>query len=188
MSIMEEKTVKSQVIHKGNITEYVLEEVRLPNGKIAPREIVRHDDAAAIIPFTDDGKVLFVKQYRKPIEQALFEIPAGLMDETDASPLETAKRELEEETGCRAKQWEMITSFYSSPGFTDEFLTIYEAKGLYQVEEPLQQDEDENLELKALSFEEAWAEYEQGTIRDAKTVFGLFHWKAKRDCGEAIDE
>jgi len=178
---MEEKTINSKVIHKGNITEYVLEEVRLPNGNKASREIVRHDDAAAIIPFTKDKKVLFVKQYRKPIEQTLYEIPAGLMDETDATPLETAKRELEEETGYRAEQWQVVTSFYSSPGFTDEFLTIYEAEDLYQVEHPLEQDEDENVELKELSFEEAWKEYEKGAIRDAKSVFGLFYWKAKRE-------
>lgn len=178
---MEEKTVKSDIIYKGNITEYVVEEVRLPNGKHATREIVRHDSAAAIIPFTSEEKVLFVKQYRKPIEQALYEIPAGLMDPDDASPLETAKRELEEETGCRAELWEFITSFYSSPGFTDEYVSIYLAKGLHTVENPLEQDEDETIELKEFTFEEAWEAYEEGMIRDAKTIFALFYWKSEKN-------
>src|SRR5690625_3370741 len=125
-----EHTIRKQTIYKGNITTYTVEEVRLPNGKKAIREIVRHDDASVVIPVTADGKLVLVGQYRKAIEQMLYEIPAGLMDEEDKNPLETAQRELEEETGYQAENWTEITGFYSSPGFTDEYLTLFEAREL----------------------------------------------------------
>lgn len=175
-----EETIRKKSIYKGNITEYTIEDVRLPNGKEAKREIVRHDDAAAVIAFDEEERMLFVKQYRIAINQLSIEIPAGLMDLEDESALETAKRELEEETGYQAADWSFVTSFYSTPGFTDEYLEIYEAKNLIQVEHPLEQDEDETIELVKLTFEEAWEEYEKGLLRDSKSVFALFYWKLKR--------
>lgn len=175
-----EKTIRSETIYKGNITEYIVEDVRLPNGKEAKREIVRHDGAAAVMAFTDQGKMLFVKQYRKAINQLSIEIPAGIMDPEDEDGLQTAKRELEEETGFQARNWEFATSFYSTPGFSDEYLEIYEASGLNQVENPLAQDDDETIELMTLTFEEAWSEYGKGLLRDSKSVFALFYWKLKR--------
>lgn len=175
-----EETIRSESIYKGNITEYIVEEVRLPDGKETKREIVRHDGAAAVIALDEQGRMLFVKQYRKAIEQLSIEIPAGIMDPEDKDGLETAKRELEEETGYQAVEWSFVTSFYSTPGFTDEYLEIYEAKQLITVENPLAQDEDENLELLPLTFEEAWAEYEKGLLRDSKSVLALFYWKMRR--------
>src|SRR5699024_5433789 len=110
--------------------DYTIEEVLLPNGKTAQREIVRHDAASAILPFTEDGKAVFVKQFRKPVNQLFIEIPAGLINSDETDPLSAAERELEEETGYQADEWKLITSFYSSPGFTDEYLTVYEAQGM----------------------------------------------------------
>lgn len=175
-----EETIKSESIYKGNITEYIVEEVKLPNGKTAQREIVRHEGAAAVIAFDERERMLFVKQYRKAIDQLSIEIPAGIMDPEDKDGLETAKRELEEETGYQATSWDFVTSFYSTPGFTDEYLEIYEANQLIQIENPLEQDEDETIELLPLTFDEAWAEYEKGLLRDSKSVFALFYWKMKR--------
>lgn len=175
-----EETVEEQSIFKGNVTEYIVKKVKLPNGKIAQREIVKHAEAAAIIPFTKDGRLILVKQYRKAIEKESIEIPAGLKDLDDESGLSTAKRELEEETGFKAEKWSFVTSFYSTPGFTDEFLEIYEASDLYLVDEPLAQDEDENVEVIKATYDEAWALYEEGLLRDSKSVFALFYWKMKR--------
>ncbi|WP_027107648.1 NUDIX domain-containing protein [Lacticigenium naphthae] len=178
--VNEEKTLSSQTIYKGNITEYVLKEVELPDGKTSIREIVKHDQASAVIPFLNEDTVVFVKQFRKPIERSLYEIPAGLMDSGDKGEgLSTAKRELEEETGYKAKKWDFITSFYSSPGFTDEFLYIYEAKDLIRNNDVLKLDDNEFLEVFPLTFREAWSYYEKGEIRDAKSVFALFYWKNK---------
>ncbi|MCA9766630.1 MAG: NUDIX hydrolase [Carnobacterium sp.] len=175
-----EETIKSDCIYKGKITEYWVDEVLLPNGKKSTRELVKHAGAVAIMPFTADGKMIFVKQFRKAIEKTIVEIPAGMIDKTDINPIETGKRELEEETGYQAKVFELETSFYSSPGFSNEFLYIYRAEELTKIKYPLAQDEDEFIELITLSFEEAWEAYEKKIIIDAKTVFALFYWKMKR--------
>lgn len=186
--IFYEETVESKSLFKGNVTEYVVEKVRLPNGQFAQREIVRHDAASAVIAFTENDEIVLVKQYRKAIESESVEIPAGLLDEEDESGLEAAKRELEEETGYQAEHWSPVTSFYSTPGFTDEYLEIYEAHGLKKVENPLAQDDDENLELIIATYDEAWELYEKGLLRDSKSVFALFYWKMKRLMKKNKDE
>lgn len=175
-----EETVSEKSIYKGNVTEYTVQEVRLPDGKKAQREIVRHAGASAIIPFTSDGRMVLVKQYRKAIDQISVEIPAGIKDEGDDTGLVTARRELEEETGYQADEWNFVTSFFSTPGFTDEYLEIFEATGLQKVDNPLTMDEDESIELLEVTFDEAWELYEQKLLRDSKTVFALFYWKMKR--------
>lgn len=176
----EEKINNVETIHDGVITKYQLAEVTLPNGKKAEREIVRHDDAAAIIAFTSDDKLILVRQYRVAIGQTTLELPAGLKDPEDKDTLVTAKREFEEETGLRANTWSSVSSSYSTPGFTDEFLDIYEASDLEKVDSPLEQDEDEFIELLALSYDEAMAAYSSGELCDSKTVFALFYWELKR--------
>lgn len=183
-----EETIKSHCIYKGNITEYWVDDVLLPNGKKAKRELVKHAGAVAIMPFTKDGKMIFVKQFRKAIEKTILEIPAGLIDKEDANPIETGKRELEEETGYQANVFELETAFYASPGFSNEFLYIYRAEELTKMDHPLEQDEDEFLELITLSYEEAWNAYEENLIIDAKTVFALFYWKMKKKMELKIDE
>lgn len=174
----EEKTLTSNSIYKGNITEYEVQEVKLPNGNKATREIVRHDEAAAIIPFINN-KLVCVKQYRKPIEKVTVEIPAGLVDEGE-STIQTAERELEEETAYKAGNLSLVTSFYTTPGFTDEKVYIYEANDLEMVEEPLEKDEDETIEILELTYDQAWEAYEKGFINDSKTVFALYYWKIKQ--------
>lgn len=175
-----EETISEELIYKGNVTKYTVQEVKLPNGERAQREIVRHAGASAVIPFTPDGRMVLVKQYRKAIEQISIEIPAGLKDEGDDSGLVTAKRELEEETGYQADDWSFVTSFYSTPGFTDEYLEIYEAHKLKKAVKPLEMDEDETIELVEVSFDEAWNLYEKKLIRDSKTVFALYYWRMKK--------
>lgn len=175
-----EETLSEESIYKGNVTEYTVQEVRLPDGKRAQREIVRHAGASAVIPFTEDGRMVLVKQYRKAIDQISIEIPAGIKDAEDNSALVTAKRELEEETGYRADNWAFVTSFFSTPGFTDEYLEIYEASGLKKVDNPLNMDEDESIELMEVTFDEAWDLYEKKLLRDSKTVLALFYWKMKK--------
>jgi len=174
----EEETLSSRSIYKGNITEYEVHKVKLPNGDKATREIVRHDEASAVIPFKDD-KLICVKQFRKPIEKVTIEIPAGLVDKGESS-FQTSLRELEEETAYKASDLSFITSFYSTPGFTDEKLYIYEATDLELVDKPLSLDEDETIEILELTYDEAWKAYEEGLINDSKSVFALFYWKMKQ--------
>ncbi|MDN6162492.1 MAG: NUDIX hydrolase, partial [Atopostipes sp.] len=176
----EEKINHIKTIHDGKITKYQLAEVVLPNGEITEREIVRHQKAAAIIAFTPDNKLILVRQYRVAIGQTTLEIPAGLKDPADKNTLVTAKREFEEETGLKAKSWEKISSVYSTPGFTDEYLETYEATNLKKVTNPMNQDEDEFIEILALTYQEAMEAYSRGELCDSKTVFALFYWKLKK--------
>ncbi|MGX7419461.1 NUDIX hydrolase [Carnobacterium gallinarum] len=175
----EEKTVKRELIYQGSIIDLFLEEVLLPNGQKAKRELVEHPGAVAISAFTKDQKMIFVKQYRKALNRITLEIPAGKIDRTDQDPLDTAKRELEEETAYQADKFYYETSFYTSPGFADELLHLYIAEGLTKVIDPLPQDEDEFIELYELTFSEAWAAYEAQEICDAKTVYALLMWKLR---------
>lgn len=178
----EEKTIKRQKIYKGNITEYEVFTVELPNGQKASREIVWHGDAAGILAFEDD-KLICVKQYRKPIEQVSVELPCGLIEEGETAG-QAALRELEEETGYRASDLSHVTEFYNSPGFTNEKLYLYESEHLTQVEEPLDQDPDEFIEVVKLSYDQAWDLVDQGLINDSKTIFALYYWQLKLAKGD----
>lgn len=171
----EEKTIDSKKIYKGNITEYEVQTVKLPNGQEASREIVWHGDASAVFAL-DGDRLLCVKQYRKPIEQVSVELPCGLIEEGE-DPDKAANRELEEETGYRAQNLDYVTGFYNSPGFTNEKLYLYKADGIEKVENPLAQDDDETIEVLKLTYDEAWDYLEKGLISDSKTVFALYYWK-----------
>lgn len=176
----EEKITSVETIHEGVVTTYQLAEVTLPDGKKAQREIVRHKSAAAVIAFTEDLKLILVRQYRVSIGKTTLELPAGLKEAEDNDGLITAKRELEEETGLQSDNWRFVTSFYSTPGFTDEFLEIYEAHGVSKVDDPLPKDDDEFLEVVTLDFDEAMDAYSRGELCDSKTVFALFYWQMRR--------
>lgn len=177
----EEKTISRKEIFKGQIIEVVVDEVRLPNGETSTRELVFHSGAVAVIPITADNKIIMVKQFRKPMEKVLLEIPAGKIDPGEHDyPKETAERELEEETGFRANKLTFVTSMYVSPGFADELLHIYYAEDLEKVPNPRPQDDDEVLELYTLTLEEAKAEITSGLICDAKTIFAVQFWELQQ--------
>lgn len=170
----EEKTVSRKQIFKGKIIELCVDQVRLPDGKTTSRELVFHPGAVAIIPVTKEDKIVMVKQYRKPLEKSLLEIPAGKIERTDQNQLEqTAKRELEEETGYQAAQWKSITSMYVAPGFANELVHIFYASELNQVLNPKPQDEDEFIERYELTLTEAKKAITDGLIADAKTIFAV---------------
>jgi ADP-ribose pyrophosphatase len=169
-----EKTISSQPIYDGRIIKVKVDEVQLPNGKTAKREIVNHQGAVAVLPLTDDGKMVAVRQFRKPLEQTIVEIPAGKL-EPGEEPLTCAIRELEEETGYKAEKMELLSSFYTSPGFADELLHVYIATGLTKGES--RPDEDEFVDALELSLEEAHELHRTGEIRDAKTVVAIFAWE-----------
>lgn len=172
-----EITTKRTEIYNGKIIDVVLDEVKLPNGEMAKRELVFHNGAVAIIAITEDNKMLFVKQFRKVLEKSILEIPAGKIEKDETDPLKTAERELEEETGYQAKEMKKIASFVASPGFCNEELTLYEAKGLIKVDNPLPQDDDEFLEIMTLSLSEAQEKIKTGEICDAKTMYAILYWE-----------
>lgn len=167
-----EKTLTSKGIFKGRVIDLYVEEVELPNGKTSTREIIKHPGAVAVIALTDDNKLLMVEQYRKALERALVEIPAGKLEKGE-SPESTAKRELEEETGYMCESLEKIIAFYTSPGFADELVHLFVAKGLTKLTEAAELDEDEFLDVLEVTLEEAQQMVEDGRIYDAKTAYAV---------------
>lgn len=173
MSTLEEPTIKSERVFNGKLISVQVDYVRLKNGKTTTREIVKHPGAAAVIPFTDDGRLVVVEQFRKPLEKVTVEIPAGKL-EPEEDVLTCAQRELLEETGYRAAHWSYLISFYTSPGFADERIHLFVAEGLTAGE--AKPDADEFVNARAVSLDEAFELMEQGLICDAKTVTAVFAW------------
>ncbi len=171
-----EKTLKSEWIYRGRVVNLKIDEVELPNGRKSKREIIVHKGAAAILPIDDEENIIMVKQFRKPAEKVLLEIPAGTLEEGE-DPLECAKRELIEETGFGAKEFIPLISFYSTPGFTTEKLYIYIAKGLYA--ESGEMDFDEFIEIEKIPFDKALSMVLEGKIEDAKTIIGILVFNQK---------
>lgn len=172
MSLLEEKTVSSEKIFSGNVISLQVDEVVLPNGKKAKRELIKHPGAVAIIAITDENKMVMVEQYRKALERTIIEIPAGKIEKGEEAAV-CAKRELEEETGYDCDSLELLNSFYTSPGFADEIVHVYIAKGLTKKENPAGLDEDEFVNLMELTLDEANIAIAEDRICDAKTVFAV---------------
>jgi ADP-ribose pyrophosphatase len=172
MSKLEEKTIKSEEIFSGKIVSLHLQEVELPNGKTSKREIIKHPGAVAIIAVTNENKIIMVEQYRKALERVIVEIPAGKLEKGE-EPASCARRELEEETGYECESLELLTSFYTSPGFADEIVHVYLAKGLTKKENSAALDEDEFVNLEELTLEEALQYVKEQKIYDAKTIYAV---------------
>lgn len=170
MSRLEEETIGSKTIFQGKVVHLVVDDVRLPNGKTAKREIVKHPGAVAIIAVTENNKLLLVRQYRKPLDKVIFEIPAGKL-EKDEDPDDCALRELEEETGYRSEKLEPIVSFYTSPGFSNELVHVYYTDTLIKGSQHL--DPDEFLEVVEVGLDEALEMIYDRRIYDSKTVYAV---------------
>lgn len=178
MERLEEKTIKTEHIFSGKIISLQVDDVELPNGKTSKREIIKHPGAVAVIAVTDENKIVLVEQYRKALERNLVEIPAGKLEQGE-EPLASAARELEEETGYICESLELLTSFYTSPGFADEIVHVYEARGLTKKENAAGLDEDEFLNLIELTLTEAIEYVAQQKIYDAKTAFAVQYLQLK---------
>lgn len=165
-----EKTISSQLLHKGKVVNLRIDSVELPNGKIASREVVEHVGAVAVVPITDNEEVLMVRQYRHPVGEILLEIPAGKLDSGENSD-QCAARELLEETGMVAADIRRMFSIYSSPGFCDEILHIYIARNL--TDQGQQLDEDEFLEVEKIPLKKTLEMIFSGQVKDAKTIAAL---------------
>jgi len=168
-----ERTVSSQPIFQGKVISLQVDTVELPDGATATREIVKHPGAAAVLALLDD-KMLVVEQYRKPLEKFQVEIPAGKLDPGE-EPIVAAARELEEETGYRAGKLRPLNAFYTSPGFADEKLYVFIAEDL--VKGQSRPDEDEFLNVEAITFEQAQAYIREEKISDAKTLLAVYAWQ-----------
>lgn len=167
-----EKKLTSQLIYDGKILKLHLDDVELPNGGAAKREYVTHSGGAAVL-FVKDGCVALVKQYRYAYCKEIYEIPAGKLNAGE-QPKIAALRELEEETGYRAKQADPLLVIYPSPGYTNEIIHIFLVKDAEFVGE--NPDEDEFLSCEFLSFEKVVELIESGEICDSKTVSAIYKY------------
>ncbi|MCW6677842.1 NUDIX hydrolase [Anaerococcus sp. NML200574] len=167
-----EKTIKSDTIYDGKILKLRVETVELENKRYSKREIVDHQKGVGIIAFDGNDKIWMVKQYRKAIDKITLEIPAGLVDPGEM-PIETAKRELQEEVGYLPETISYLFDMHASPGFTNDKLSFFLAKDL--VKSSLEQDEDENVEACAIEIKELYKMVENGEITDAKTIIAILY-------------
>ena len=169
--------LSSRRVYSGRIINLDIDSVRFPNGSIGELEMIRHPGAAAVVPFLgdpagDNPQILLLKQYRYAAEEFVYEIPAGRLDPGEA-PIDCARRELMEETGCEAERVEPLYSFFTTPGFTDERIHAFMAVGLKRGESQLETDEFITVETMTLS--QALGLIEKGEIKDAKTALAILY-------------
>ncbi len=165
-----EELVKREYIYRGRILNLRLDTVRVSNGDETIREVIEHPGAVVIAAVDAEENVLLVKQYRHAVGRELLELPAGTLEKNE-SPEQAAPRELKEETGYSAQRWELLTSFYSSPGILTEEMRVYLARDLSAGTSHPEGDED--LQLEKLPLHEALTRVERGEIQDAKRIVGL---------------
>ncbi len=170
---MKETLIKKNRIYKGKAIDFYCDEVELPNGHPGKREYIGHPGAAAVLPFLNKNDIILVKQYRYPIDKITLELPAGKMDAGE-TPESCILRELEEETGFKAKKIEKMISFYPSTAFSNEVLHIFAAFGLERGN--TNPDEDEFIAWEAVNFIEAVEMVKRGDIMDSKTVIALLYF------------
>jgi ADP-ribose pyrophosphatase len=168
--------ISSQRVYSGRIISVDLDEVRFPNGTSGKLEMVRHPGASAVVPFLDDPhsadpRIILIRQYRYAANGFVHEIPAGRLDQGE-NALECAARELREETGYSARELIPLTTFYTTPGFTDERIHLFAAVGLAEGEsEP---ESDEILDLVSVPMSRAMEMIRAGELVDGKSMVGLF--------------
>ena len=165
-----ERVTSSRRIYDGRVINLRIDTVVLRDGSKTQREIVEHPGAVAIVPQLDKGDVVLVRQFRKSVEDELFEIPAGTLKK-DEAPRACARRELLEETGYRARRLVRLASFYLAPGYSTELLHAYLAFGLTPgVGSP---EADESIDVIKIPFEDALKWIDRGKIKDAKSISAL---------------
>ncbi|WP_431240550.1 NUDIX domain-containing protein [Mycolicibacterium aichiense] len=167
------ETVSSETAYRGNILALRVDQVRMPGGNIAKREVVEHYGAVAVVAVDDGGRVAMVYQYRHPIGRRLWELPAGLLDEPGEDPTEAAARELREETGLTAERWDVLVDLMSSPGFSDEALRVYLARTLADVGRPQGHDEEADMEVHWVHIADAVQQVLSGEIVNSTAVAGI---------------
>ena len=184
-----ETVIERRTLYRGKYMTFETDRIVRSDGLESARDLVIHPGAVAILPLDEHGRLLCVRQFRVATGGAMLEIPAGTLDVSEDGIVEdpevAAHRELEEETGYRAGSMERLGGFWSAPGFSTEYLTLYLATDLRPAHENrLGPDEDERLELARVHWRDAIAAVEAGLIEDAKSVAGIL-WLARRLEGHA---
>ncbi|MGY1840133.1 MULTISPECIES: NUDIX domain-containing protein [unclassified Modestobacter] len=166
----------SEEVYTGRVISLRRDTVAMPGGGDSVREVVRHPGAVAVVAVDDEDRVVLLRQYRHPVGQYLWELPAGLRDADGEPPVETARRELAEEVQLSAARWSLLTTHFSSPGFCDEQVVIYLAEGLSDVDRPdgfVVEHEEADMTVVRVPLDEAVQQVFDGTISNVAAVVGL---------------
>lgn len=174
-------TQSSEIVYAGKILALRLDEVQMPGGVLARREVVEHFGAVAVVALDDDDRVAMVYQYRHPVGRRLWELPAGLLDVGGEAPVLTAARELHEEAGLAAENWSVLVDIVTSPGFSDESVRVFLATGLSEIERPEAEHEEADLKLDWLPLAEAVQRVLAGEIVNSLAVAGILAANAVSD-------
>lgn len=171
------KRLDRELVAKGAILEYYHDKVQIPNGNIANFDFIKHQGAAAVVPVTDKGTLLLVRQYRNALDRFTLEIPAGGLTGPNEPTIEAAARELEEETGYASDDLEMLISIYPTVAYCNEKIDIYLAKNLKKTSQHL--DEDEYLNVEEWEVKDLLELIYNGTIQDSKTIGAVLAFQNK---------
>ncbi|WP_370965411.1 NUDIX domain-containing protein [Amycolatopsis sp. cg9] len=163
----------SRDVHIGRVVGLRVDEVVMPGGGTATREVIEHLGAVAIVALDDDRQVTLIHQYRHPIGHRLWELPAGLIDHLGEDPVGTAKRELVEEVGLAASEWVTLVDVAASPGFTDEVVRVFLARGLSDVDRDVLGEEEADLVIRKFPLAEAVRMALAGELVNGATVSGV---------------
>jgi 8-oxo-dGTP pyrophosphatase MutT (NUDIX family) len=167
------ETVNSETIYVGKIFALRTDEVRMPHGNVAKREVIEHYGAVAILALDADNNVVMVYQYRHPVGHRLWELPAGLLDLGGEPPHISAARELREEAGLEAENWRVLVDLVSAPGFSDECVRVYLATGITDVGRPEAHDEEADLQVQWFPLEQARRMVLDGEIVNSIAIAGI---------------
>jgi ADP-ribose pyrophosphatase len=169
--------ISRDLVYKGAIIDVYQDTIKVPNGNTAKWDFIKHKGAAAVVPVTDSGRILMVKQYRNALDRNTIEIPAGGLNGAEEPTRVCAARELEEETGYKSDNLELLLEFHTTVAFCNEKIDIYVAKDLIPSKQHL--DEDEFVDVEEYSVEELCSLIYSGTIQDGKTVAAILAYKDK---------
>lgn len=170
------KRIKRKLSYQGKILKVYTDFVEV-NGRESNWDFIHHNGGAAVVPVTNEGKILMVRQWRNALDRYTLEIPAGARDSADEKGIDCVARELEEETGYRSKHIEWLVTINSWPAFVDEQVEVFVARELIPSKQKF--DEEESIELEEYTIEELQDKIFTGEIRDSKTVAGLLAYAAK---------
>ena len=171
------KRLNRELVYHGAIVDFYKDTVQVPNGNIVEWDFIGHKGAAAVVPVREDGKILMVRQYRNALDRYTLEIPAGGLNGASEPTKDAAARELEEETGYRSEDLELLITIRTTVAFCNEKIDIYVAKNLIKSEQHL--DEDEFINVEAHSVEELGRMIFDGKIEDSKTIAAVMSYKDK---------
>lgn len=175
---MEEiKRLNRELVYKGHIIDMYKDTVKIPNGNIAEWDFIGHKGAAAVLPVLKNGNVLMVRQYRNALDRYTLEIPAGGLESPDEPMSDCAARELEEETGYKSDNLEMLLSLHTTVAFCNEKIEVFLARNLVKTSQHL--DEDEYIDVEEHSIEELVEAVYLGKIEDSKTVSAILAYYSK---------